>query len=235
MPPCRGPQKPPPQQGAGGGTAFDRLNVKIRKVIKKNLAKSKNGIYIELMKTHEKFKTEKALTNYIIRLLKDYDGKVLAYKRHGGFGNESGKPDITGVAYGNRIEFEVKDPTRMSTDMTDSVIAFESACCGSLQRHSKLSLIPNREFNLLHYSQPDLTLLASKIQQVWIRRFCSAGASALVVCSPFQVAVKCEAIRRSKYSDMRLRLQSQESTLQDTYPIGRDGHCYMRGLARLPQ
>jgi hypothetical protein len=55
--------------------------------------------------------TEKQLTNLIIRYVNSkYADCAFVYKRKGGSGNETGKPDITGIYRGVRIELEVKSP-----------------------------------------------------------------------------------------------------------------------------
>lgn len=55
-------------------------------------------------------KSEKQLTNEIIRFLNNYQSKkIWVYKRFA-CGNEAGQPDITGICDGRRVEIEVKAP-----------------------------------------------------------------------------------------------------------------------------
>jgi len=58
---------------------------------------------------------EAKFTAKAIKLMNSIDpDKIDVYKRFGGVGNENGRPDITGHAYGFAIELESKRPMRMS-------------------------------------------------------------------------------------------------------------------------
>jgi len=62
------------------------------------------------MKTDREW-SEKQLTDKIIRMLNGYRETTWVYKRHA-VSNEAGKPDITGIHEGLRVEMEVKSPSR---------------------------------------------------------------------------------------------------------------------------
>lgn len=149
------------------------------------------------MKSFKKFNSEKQLTNYIVKMLRQDDtGDILAYKRHGGGINEAGKPDVTGVVAGIRIELEMKDPARMSKEMASHLENLE--ICLASDGNAKSLFAANLEVSA------NLLPLASKIQQVWIKRFLKAGAIASVICSPAQVVILCELARHigSKRKDL---------------------------------
>jgi len=58
---------------------------------------------------------EAKFTAKAIKLMNSIDpDNIDVYKRFGGVGNENGRPDITGHAYGFAIELESKRPMRMS-------------------------------------------------------------------------------------------------------------------------
>ena len=143
------------------------------------------------MKSYSKFTSEKTLTNYIVKMLnQDSNGDVLAYKRTGsGFSNETGKPDITGCCCGIRLEFEIKDPVRMNQDQEALIIDIEELWKGT----GILGM--DTLFKLNQEAFSELNSIASKIQQVWIKKFKKAGAYTGVVCSPTQVALACLEIR----------------------------------------
>lgn len=149
------------------------------------------------MKTHEKFKSEKQLTNYILKMLNgDANKDVFAYKRHGGQGNEAGKPDITGIVAGMRLELEVKDPARMTRAMRLHMAVLEGICKGNIKDvcNSRLaSAVLLAENKILCR---ELLSIASKRQQYWLKKFEKLGAISMIVCSPWQVALAIGVARR---------------------------------------
>jgi hypothetical protein len=56
---------------------------------------------------------ESKISEQIIRGLNKHP-MTWAYKRFAPAGNEAGQPDITGVSHGMRLEFETKNPSRLS-------------------------------------------------------------------------------------------------------------------------
>ena len=95
---------------------------------------------------------EKALTNKILKALNALRG-VLAYKRMAVY-NEVGKPDITGVVSGIRLEIEVKRPSLMPSQ-PKTLRGLETKQIMELFRRN--------------------LRLASKIQQYHIRKFYDYG------------------------------------------------------------
>ena len=150
--------------------------------------------YIETMKSYSKFNSEKALTSYIIKALnQDSNGDVLVYKRHGGgMSNEKGKSDITGCVCGIRVEFEIKDPARLSNEQEAILSELENMWKDQGLRGlgSLCSL-----YDLNEKVFEALLPIASKLQQVWIRKFKQVGCVSGVVCSPVQVLLACLKIR----------------------------------------
>ena len=100
---------------------------------------------------------EKSLTNKIIKTLNGLDG-CWVYKRYGASGNEAGKPDITGIFKGLRVELEVKAPNRRKLSETGNFEALET------QINENMSL-------------------ASKLQRYYIKKFKELGAITGVVTS----------------------------------------------------
>ena len=127
-------------------------------------------------------KNEKVLTNQIIKLI-CADPRGMAYKRDATSGNEMGKPDITGVAYGVRLELEVKDPVRMSKAARALSRRLENAW-----EASGKVLTTDVELGLWLLVE-ELHSLASTHQRIWIKRFNKANAISCVVTSLFQAEV----------------------------------------------
>jgi len=156
--------------------------------------------YIKTMKSYSKFNSEKALTNYIIKgLNEDSNGDVFAYKRHGGgMSNEKGKPDITGCVRGIRFEFEIKDPARLN-NVQESILSELEEKWKDQGLRGLGSLYRVYGFYNLHELNEKafeaLLPIASKLQQVWIRKFKQVGCVSGVVCSPVQILLACTKIR----------------------------------------
>jgi hypothetical protein len=114
---------------------------------------------------------EKILTNRIIRELNKMPG-TWVYKRFAS-GNEAGKPDLTGISGGLRLEIEVKSPHRA----TKRIQELESR----IKADKKLSPLA------LEALMQETLLLGSKLQRYNIKRFQRFGAITGVVTSLDQV------------------------------------------------
>ena len=112
---------------------------------------------------------EKALTKKLLDTVsEEYKTRCLLYKRYSSkAGNEAGKPDLTGVLDGIRLEIEVKRPDRLPSEL--------------LEIEQKLL----RRYNKRLHERLLLEALeiASKRQAYWIRRFSAFGCISGVVTS----------------------------------------------------
>lgn len=149
--------------------------------------------------------TEKKLTNQIIDQVNAYDkSQVLVYKRFSGYGNENGKPDLTGVAFGTAIELEIKKPSRVVKKSTRELLIKLDEMFWS--EKIKLDLIG---FSELFWSICEETHeIASAQQRLNIKKFRRAGAISGVVVTLTQALVAIMmAEYLSKYSEgMKLAL-----------------------------
>ena len=101
--------------------------------------------------------TEKQITNKIIQAINSQDN-MWCYKRFGcGHGNNKGMPDITGISNGIRLEIEVKDPNRLPSKHREET-DIETLLAANL-------------------------LIASKLQQYYVKKYKKLGAIAGVVTS----------------------------------------------------
>ena len=104
------------------------------------------------------------MTNKIVKYINTQIEGGYVYKRYA-TGNEAGKPDLTGVFRGYRLEFEVKSKSREPSGLEALRLRLLDSSLGS-------------DFKAFY----ELGLsIASKRQAYWIKRFSSLGAISGVV------------------------------------------------------